>query len=98
MSWQKISTIIGVIVVGGGLVLWGVPYYLKSQVHDLYAAEVKAAPVATIPQAVVDNTAAIKSFGKQLDSVEERMIARDKIQAERDMVIMDYFKDKAGGQ
>ena len=95
MSWQKISIIIGVIVVGGGLVLWGVPYFLKSEVHDLYAAEAKAAPAPSVPQAVIENTAAVKALGTQLAGMENRLIARDKIQAERDAVIMQYFADKA---
>lgn len=94
MNWGKISTIVGIVVVAVGLVLWGVPYYLKSQVHDLYAAESAAAGA---PVGVTNNTATIGAMQLQLNGIEARMIARDQIQAERDAVIMQYFTDKANG-
>ena len=95
--WAWVGGIGGLLVIVGAMV-WGVPHYLKSTVSDLYAAEAEAAPAPSIPQAVLDNTAAVKAFGEQLNSVEARMIARDQIQAEKDAVIMQYFADKASGQ
>ncbi len=97
MTSKQISTwTAGVIGAGTviGLALWGVPTYLKSQVHDLYAAEAEA---AGIPAGVTTNGAAIQAMQIQLNGIELRMIERDKIQAQRDAVIMQYFADKAGG-
>ncbi len=92
--WSWIGGITGLVVLIGAMV-WGVPFYLETQIRTLYAAEVVAAGPPSIPAAVGENTAAIKAFGEQLDSMDARMIARDQIQAKRDAVIMQYFADKA---
>ncbi|MEE8481766.1 MAG: hypothetical protein V3S12_00305 [Acidiferrobacterales bacterium] len=98
MTGKQISAwvggVIGVFTVIG-MTLWGVPHYLKSQVHDLYKAEALEAGPAAVPEAVVENTAVLNALGAQLASMEIRMIERDKIQAERDAVIMQYFANRA---
>ena len=95
MTPRKVVSWVGAIIGAGGaitLLFWGVPFYLKSTVHDLYAAEAAA---AAAPAGVGTNSGAIAAIQAQLTSMEARMIARDKIQADRDAVIMQYFADKA---
>ena len=79
-----ISGIIGGLTLGG-LVLWGVPTYLKSTVHDLYVAEGEAAGA---PAGVTQNEATIHAVQAQLTGIENRMIARDKL-------FMEYLERQA---
>ncbi len=79
-----ISSITGAIVLIGAL-LWGVPWYIQGQV--IAQVKLELAEVST-PQAVVDNTAALKAFGEQLTGMENRMIARDKF-------FMEYLERQA---
>ncbi len=60
-----------------GMVLWGVPWYLKGQVADLYAAEVAAAAIIAPDENATDNAATIGAIQQQLTSMENRMIKRD---------------------
>lgn len=61
------------------LLLWGVPYYLKSQVHDLYVNEAEASPHPVTLADLAGNTAAVSALRIQLSSMEGRMIARDEL-------------------
>ena len=62
------------VIVLAGMVLWGVPFYIKVQVREQVNAELEG---KSTPMAVVENTAAIKAFGTQLTGIDTRMIARD---------------------
>ncbi|MCK4869454.1 MAG: hypothetical protein KAI41_02285 [Hyphomicrobiaceae bacterium] len=70
------------------LVLWGVPYYLKGEVSDLYAAEQKAAAELEPDQNPVQNAADIQAVLDRLESMENRMIARDAL-------FMEYLQAQA---
>ena len=85
MTPKKIIMWVIAVLGSGGvftLLFWGVPYYLKSTVHDLYVAEAEAAPAPSVPAAVVENTAAVKALGTQLSGMETRMIEL-KVRVER---------------
>jgi hypothetical protein len=60
-----------------GMVLWGVPWYLKGQVADLYAAEVAASVLIAPDENATENAATIGAIQQQLTSMENRMIKRD---------------------
>ncbi len=68
-----ITAVLGAIA----LVLWGVPWYLKGQVHELYEAE-KVEDARLAPdENPVQNAATINAIQTQLNGIETRMIARD---------------------
>ena len=64
-------------IILAGLVLWGVPWYLKGQVSNLYDAEVKASALIAPDENATDNAATIGAIQQQLTSMENRMIKRD---------------------
>lgn len=78
-----------------GIILWGVPYYIKHQVEVEVRAEMAEIGTPAPPAEISQNTATIEAVQSQLSSMEQRMIERDRIQAERDAVIMQFFADKA---
>lgn len=83
--------VIGALITAGaaaGIMFWGVPYYLDSEVSVRVKAELNALPPASVPQAVVDNTAAINSLNTTMQSMETRMI-------ERDRLFMEYLQKQA---
>lgn len=84
----KIVTGIGAIAAAALFVLWGVPYYLKAEVHDLYVAELTASPHPVTTNDLAETTAAVTAVQLQLVSMEKRMIARDEL-------FMNYLQDQA---
>ena len=62
------------------VMFWGVPWYLKGQVHELFMAEL-AEQRALAPENVspVQNAATINAIQTQLTGIENRMIARDEL-------------------
>ncbi len=70
------------------LVLWGVPYYLKAEVHDLFAVEAAASPHPVTEEDLAVTVGAISALQLQLTSMENRMIARDAL-------FMEYLQDQA---
>ena len=98
MSWQRVSAWIAAIVGIPGtvaVILWGVPYFLNHAVDTRFDDYVKTMPAVPVPSGIAQNGATINAVKDQLSSMEQRMIERDRIQAERDAVIMQYFADKA---
>jgi len=98
MSWQKLSAWIGAVVAVPSVVaviFWGLPYYLDHSVDTRFDAYIEKLPEASTDPAVTQNGATIQAVKEQLNSMELRMIERDRIQAERDAVIMQYFQDQA---
>ena len=75
-------------IILAGLVLWGVPWYLKGQVADLYAAEVAASAAIAPDENATDNAATIGAIQQQLTSMENRMIKRDQF-------FMEYLERQA---
>lgn len=73
-KWIGGATAVLVLV---GMVLWGVPWYLKGQVADLYAAEVAASALIAPDENATENAATIGAIQQQLTSMENRMIKRD---------------------
>ncbi len=83
--------IVGLIAAGlttAALVLWGVPYYLKAEVHDLFMVEAVASPHPVTEDDLAVTVGAISALQLQLTSMENRMIARD-------VLFMDYLQDQA---
>jgi len=80
---------IAVVLGAAALVLWGVPYYLKAEVHDLYSAELEASPHPVTTEDLAVTVGAISALQLQLTSMENRMIARDAL-------FMEYLQDQAG--
>lgn len=80
-SIGKIISLATAVLVLAGLVLWGVPSYIKVQVTNQVTAELKerdvAASAASAKSLAEKNEAALEAFGGQLSSMEDRMIARD---------------------
>lgn len=79
-EWSKqakilsgIATAVASIVV----ILWGVPFYIKSQVVNEVRTELEQAGVDAINQQGDDNTAVAGAIITRLDSIEKRMIERD---------------------
>lgn len=70
------------------IMFWGVPYYLKAEVHDLFMVESIASPHPVTTADLAGTTAAVIALQLQLTSMENRMIARDKL-------FMDYLKEQA---
>lgn len=92
MKLSKIEKGIGVATAAIGLLallLWGVPYFLKAEVHDLYVAEAAASPHPVTKGDLADTTAAVIALQIQLTSMENRMIARDEL-------FMGYLERQAG--
>lgn len=92
MKLSKIDKIVASSVSGIGLLgllLWGVPYFLKAEVHDLYMAEAIASPHPVTKGDLANNTAAVIALQIQLTSMENRMIARDEL-------FMAYLERQAG--
>ncbi len=89
MTTGKIIALITACLVLAGLVLWGVPYYIGSQVHAQVATELVANPHPV--SAVEFNTVATRTLAMEatLLRMEQRMI-------ERDEIILKYFQDQAG--
>lgn len=80
--WQKITAAIaGVATTVGALaaVFWGVPYYIDNQVDAKVAVELADAGIGTTATAASTNTATIGAVLNRLDSMENRMIERDKL-------------------
>ena len=73
-KWIGIAT---AAIVLAGMVLWGVPWYLKGQVADLYASEVEKSALLKPEENATDNAATIGAIQQQLTSMENRMIKRD---------------------
>ena len=82
MNLSKTEKTIAVLASAVGLLallLWGVPYYLKAEVHDLYMDEAEASPHPVTLGDLATNTAAVTALQLQLASMENRMIARDEL-------------------
>lgn len=88
LTTGKLIGLIAVALTTVVLVLWGVPYYLKAEVHDLFIAELKASPHPVTTNDLAAVVAVGSAVQLQLTSMETRMIARDKL-------FMDYLKDQA---
>lgn len=86
---QKLISGITAAIILAGMVLWGVPWYLKGQVADLYAAEVAASTLLAPDENATDNAATIGAIQQQLTSMENRMIKRDEF-------FMAYLERQAG--
>ena len=92
-TWQKIAAAIaGVATTAGalGAVFWGVPYYIDRQVDAKVAEELAGAGVSTTKEAANQNKATIGAVLNRLDSMETRMI-------ERDRLFMQYLQEQANG-
>lgn len=76
---NKTATIIGLITgafVILGMMLWGVPWYIKGQVaHEVGLVHESLAP----PAGIATNNATILAVQQQLTAMETRMIDRDKL-------------------
>ena len=76
--WAWVAGVGGVIVVLGAMG-WGVPYYIKSEVTVQVNATLTAAGIETIDDTADANKAAVSAVLQRLDSIENRMIARDEL-------------------
>jgi len=70
------------------LVLWGVPYYIKHQVSTEVAAELAGAGIDTTKTDAVNNKAQLGAVLTRLDSMEQRMV-------ERDRIFLEYLQKQA---
>jgi len=89
---KKLGKMVGsiaAVLAAVALVLWGVPYYLKAEVHDLFMVESIASPHPVTTADLAGTTAAVTALQLQLTSMESRMIARDAL-------FMEYLQDQAG--
>lgn len=84
----KMASLIAAVLGAAALVLWGVPYYLKAEVHDLYMDELVASPHPVTTEDLAVTVGAITALQSQLTSMENRMIARDAL-------FMEYLQDQA---
>ncbi len=84
----KLVGLIAAALTTAALVLWGVPYYLKAEVHDLYSAELEASPHPVTEDDLAAALAVGIALQLQLASMETRMIARDKL-------FMEYLQAQA---
>ena len=89
LTTGKLIGLIAVVLTTTVLVLWGVPYYLKAEVHDLYMDELVASPHPVTTEDLAVTVGAITALQSQLTSMETRMIARDAL-------FMEYLQDQAG--
>ncbi len=84
----KMISSIAAILTTVAVVLWGVPYYLKAEVHALYMIELEASPHPVTTKDLAVTVGAISALQLQLTSMENRMIARDAL-------FMEYLQDQA---
>ncbi len=88
---NKISAWIGIVtgfLVLGGSIFWGVPSYIQVQVRSHVENELDKTGTSATKEIAEQNKFALESFGDQLDSMEARMIARDKW-------LMEYLERQA---
>lgn len=87
----KIISLVTAALVLVGLVLWGVPYYIGSQVRAQVTTELKALPPDPHPITATEIgalTSTVAATQATVLRMEQAMIARDQI-------ILQYFQDKA---
>lgn len=62
-----------------GMMLWGVPYYIRAEAQDTFTAEVKAAALAGPSQDIQDLTAELALVNGRLTALEAevKMIGED---------------------
>ena len=75
-------------IVLAGMVLWGIPYYIQVQVRSQVATELQLQGVADVTSKVSENGSKLTAITAQLDSMEGRMI-------ERDRLFMQWLQDQS---
>ncbi len=84
----KIIGLASAVLALAGLVLWGVPSYIQTEVRTRVAAELALTDFGAAKTASDLNTASVLAMQTQLTGMEQRMIQRDEF-------IMGYFRDQA---
>lgn len=88
LTTGKLISLVAAALTTAVLVLWGVPYYLKAEVHDLFMIESAASPHPVTTEDLADTVGAVVALQIQLSSMENRMIARDAL-------FMEYLQAQA---
>lgn len=84
----KVISGVAAAAAAGALVLWGVPYYIKHQVSTEVAAELAGAGIDTTKSDATNNKAQLGAVMTRLESIEARMI-------ERDRMFLEYLQKQA---
>lgn len=90
-EWSKPAKILSGIATAVGalaVILWGVPYYIGSQVRAQVAVELRQHDVPGIEETADGNKATLGAVLTQLEGMETRMI-------ERDQMFIDYLERQA---
>ena len=80
------------VLILGGLVLWGVPYYIAGTVRAQVTKELKALPPNPHPITAVE----VGALTTKVENTEATVLRIEKAMIARDAVILKYFQDKAG--
>ena len=80
------------VLILGGLVLWGVPYYIASIARAQVTTEIAALPPDPHPITAVE----VGALTTKVENTEATVLRIEKAMIARDAVILKYFQDKAG--
>lgn len=86
-----VSMVTGALVLGG-LVLWGVPWYIAGTVRAQVTTELEAMPADPHPITAVQ----VGALTTKVAATEATVLRIEKAMIERDKIILQYFQDKAG--
>ncbi len=92
MTVGKIVGLATAVLVLGGMVLWGVPFYIATKVSAQVTTELAALPADPHPITAVE----VGALTTKVADTEATVLRIEAAMIERDKIILKYFQDKAG--